>query len=112
MVKKVGSRMLLLVAMVCGLILSGMFGFGIQSVRAAPEQLASGEAAPAQGTANSLNLTFQAQDWIGFYGNLTMQIVANGTPGNYSLLNVSVNKGTMYITKAGGKPSFLLPDIG
>jgi hypothetical protein len=35
-----------------------------------------------------------------------MTIVMNGSVNNYSLLNVSVKNGTMYITNAGENPSF------
>jgi hypothetical protein len=74
----------------------------------APIEVGAGVVAPANGTANSDNLTFAAQQWIGYYGNLTMQILAAGSVGsvNYSILNVTINNGTVYLTKAGENPNF------
>lgn len=106
MVWKVRNRLMLTMAIIAGLALAGFYGYGLKWANAAPVVVASGVAAPTDGTVNSLNLTFQAQDWIGFYGNLSMQIVQNGSLSNFSLLNVTVKNGTMYITKAGEDPTF------
>ena len=76
---KIRNRLLIALAVVAGLALAGLYCFGLQPVGASPTEVYSNIAAPSNGTANSLNLTFLAQEWIGFYGNLTMEIVQSGS---------------------------------
>jgi hypothetical protein len=101
---KVGGRLWLVVVIIAGIVLAGFYG--MQPVRAAPIIVGSSILAPANGTGDSLNLTFLAQQWVGFYGNLTMTIVMNGSASNYSLLNSTVKNGTVYVTNAGENPNF------
>ena len=66
-----------------------------------------GVTAPANGTANSANLSFLAQQYIGFYGNVTMQVRAVSGPN--SLYNRTVTSGCVFVTDgdhASGVPSW------
>jgi hypothetical protein len=83
---------------------AGIFYLSVRNVQAAPVTLQSGITAPANGTANELNLSFNAQDWIGFYGNLTMNITQFGTSN--ALFRNYVRNGTVYVTSHSENPNF------
>lgn len=107
MLEKFLKRRLFLIAAVAILVLAVALGFGSRSVRAAPVQIASSVPAPEAGTADSLDFPVGGnQEWIGFYGNLTIQIVLANSTENYSLFNVTADNGTVYITNAGEDPNF------
>ena len=56
-----------------------------------------GVTAPANGTADSQNLTVPAQQYIGFYGNVTIQVRKTGGGPGTSLYNKTVFSGCVFV---------------
>lgn len=84
------------------IFLIGMIIVGLSGLAAAdPVSGSTSVAAPANGTADFLNITFQAQQYVGFYGNVSTVVMKSGGDVGKSMLNHTMRNGTVFITKAG-----------
>ncbi|HLC47769.1 MAG TPA: hypothetical protein VJI13_01740 [Candidatus Norongarragalinales archaeon] len=59
------------------------------------------------GTSTLLNVTSRMQQYVGFFGRIWAEVRLNTTAGSGTLYNKSVDRGMMYLFKAGATP--LLP---